>query len=85
VDYFCLRGILSQEMADEFEEMLSDLKAWAAQSERGDQTALAETLGISRGRLNNWIAGRKTPTGSAAFKLRAFLSKWRKKSAKQPT
>jgi DNA-binding XRE family transcriptional regulator len=81
----CDSMYLFRGMADEFEEMLSDLKAWAAQAERGDQAELAESIGISRQRLNNWITGRKTPNGQAAFKLKAFLAKWRRKSVKQQT
>jgi hypothetical protein len=69
-------------VADEYEQLMTDLKAWAAQAEHGDQRKLAKSLGVSPQRLNSWVKGLKEPNGKAAFSLKSFLAKW-KKSAKQ--
>jgi transcriptional regulator with XRE-family HTH domain len=64
---------------DEFDELMAELRAWAAQAEHGEQKALAERLGVTPQRLNHWITGRNIPNLRDGLKLQAFLKKQRRK------
>lgn len=60
---------------DELDAFMAELKAWADQARHGDQVELAEKLGVSRQRLNNWTSGRRVPGAREVLKLQAFLRK----------
>lgn len=65
------------QMADPFEQLMADLRAWDATAKHGAQKALAERLGVSRATLNNWIKGRKAPNVKDGLKLKQILEEMR--------
>jgi|tagenome__1003787_1003787.scaffolds.fasta_scaffold17555628_1 DNA-binding XRE family transcriptional regulator len=71
---------------DEFEKLMAELRAWAAQAKHGEQKALANQLGVSPQRLNHWITGRNVPNLKDGLKLQAFLkAQQRRRPRKQIT
>ena len=58
---------------DELEDLMAELRAWAAQAKHGEQKELAELLGVTPQLLNHWIQGRKIPNLRDGLKLQSFL------------
>ena len=57
----------------ELEQLLESLRSWCSAG-RGRQATLAKYLGVSRGRLNDWLSRKRTPTIQEFFEVRRFLS-----------
>ena len=60
---------------DEWDELLTELRAWDERSAYGEQKQLAETLGVSPKLLNHWITGRRRPNIRDGLRLQTFLRK----------
>jgi transcriptional regulator with XRE-family HTH domain len=60
------------------DRLLAQLKEYCA-AERGRQTAVAEAIGVSRQRINDWLSGRVQPTGEQALALLEFLQHAKKR------
>jgi predicted XRE-type DNA-binding protein len=67
---------------DEIDELMAELKAWAASAEYGEQADLAKALGVPVQRVNHWVKGRKIPNLKDGLKLQTFLKKQRHKKPK---
>jgi predicted XRE-type DNA-binding protein len=67
---------------DEADELIAELKAWAAQAKYGEQKEVAKSLGVSQGTFNHWITGRRLPDIRKGLKLQTFLKKQRHKKPK---
>ena len=63
----------------ELDELLAQLRAWAAQAPHGEQRRLAQWLEVPPQRVNNWINGRKLPNARDALRLQTFLKKQRRR------
>jgi hypothetical protein len=73
-------GIFSSMPPKELDELLADLRAWAAQAKHGDKKRLADSLGLKHPQLiNHWIAGRKKPTIGDGLQLQTFLKNWKRR------
>jgi hypothetical protein len=73
-------GIFSSMPPKELDQLLADLRAWAAQAKHGDQKKLADELELQHPQLiNHWIAGRKLPNIGHGLKLQTFLNKWKRR------
>ena len=73
-------GIFSAMPPKELDELLADLRAWAAQAKHGDKKKLADELDLDHPQLiNHWIAGRKLPNIGHGLKLQTFLNKWKRR------
>jgi DNA-binding transcriptional regulator YiaG len=58
---------------DELDELMAELKAWAARAQYGEQSDLAKALGVPVQRVNHWVKGRKLPNLKDGLKLQTFL------------
>ena len=60
---------------DEWDKLLTELRAWDERSAYGEQKQLAEQLGVSPKVLNHWITGRRRPNIRDGLRLQTFLRK----------
>jgi hypothetical protein len=67
--------------ADDYDQLMLDLRNWSKAAQPGDQKKLGDAMGVSAQLVSHWVTGRRRPNARNAFKLKAFLAKWRKKSA----
>lgn len=67
---------------DETDELINELKAWAAQAKYGEQKEVAKALGVSQGTFNHWITGRRLPDIRKGLKLQTFLKKQQRRKSK---
>jgi hypothetical protein len=58
-------------------QLLDDLHAWCDE-QYGRRSEVARFLGISPGRLGDWLTFRRTPTADHAFIIQDFLKKHRR-------
>src|SRR5580704_2844748 len=68
-----LRGTIGNQMPTK-SNYLAQLQRYCSGG-RGRQKQVAEAIGVSRQRINDWIAGRVQPTGDQILSLLAFLAK----------
>jgi predicted XRE-type DNA-binding protein len=71
-------------MADEINDLMSELRGWEEQAEYGEQSELARLLGVPKQRVNHWIACRKIPNLRDGLKLQGFLKKQRRATGRRP-
>jgi transcriptional regulator with XRE-family HTH domain len=65
----------------EVEKLIRELTAWV-DAEYGRRAELARQLGVSRQRVTDWLAGRKTPTLEQGLSILGILKNAEKGSAR---
>jgi len=73
----------STERMDQTEELLAELRAWAAQR-RGNQALVGKALGVSKQSVSGWITGVARPNLETGLKLMAFLKSHKQSKTKEP-
>jgi predicted transcriptional regulator len=58
-------------------ELIEALKVWCSEG-HGRQSELARYLEVSPSLVNDWIAGRRTPSLDQGFHIQDFLKKQRR-------
>jgi DNA-binding XRE family transcriptional regulator len=64
-------------MPKESEILLAELKAWC-EEQYGRRAEVAETIGVSRQVVTDWLHGRGVPNLDNGLKLQRFLKKQRR-------
>jgi DNA-binding transcriptional regulator YiaG len=76
-----VRTIFAVEMSDpEIEDLINALREWC-KAKHGRNAEIAETLGVSRQLVTDWLKGRAVPTLSTGLKLKTFLKNRRPRKA----
>src|SRR5258708_33755987 len=69
---------MSPEQSEEISKMITELKIWAG-AKYGRKAEIARRLGVSRGLVGDWLAGRATPNAKNFLALRSFWNRRRDK------
>jgi transcriptional regulator with XRE-family HTH domain len=62
---------------EELDKLMAELKTWCGEK-YGRQAEVASALGVSKGLVTNWLAGRRAPSLKQFFNLQRFLEAQRK-------
>jgi hypothetical protein len=64
--------------------LVEELRAWCGKpaANYGRRAEVARAIGVSRGLIGDWLAGRAFPGWENGVNLRAFLAKQRRKKRK---
>ena len=57
---------------DEVQRVIEQLRGMVGPN-RGDQSALARKIGVTRHRLNEWLNGKRLPDRDSWIKIQAFF------------